>query len=168
MKGMTIIVAVASDGAIGRGGDLLWHISADLKHFKALTLGKCVVMGRKTWESLPRRPLPGRRNIVISSREDYRAEGAEVFRTPAEAFVSAASDGEEFFIIGGGRIYAEALPMAEALELTEIRRPAPEADTWFPKTDPADWREVAAEDFPDADPPYRFVRYERVITPAGS
>ncbi|MBD5369743.1 MAG: dihydrofolate reductase [Bacteroides sp.] len=158
---MTIIAAVAADRAIGRAGDLLWHLPADLKHFKALTMGKCVVMGRATWESLPRRPLPGRRNIVITSNPGYIAEGAETFTTPEAAFESARAGGDDFFVIGGGRIYARALTEADALELTEIHAEAPDADTWFPALNPSGWVKVSSEDFPDAEPPYSFVRYER-------
>lgn len=166
---ITIIAAVAADGGIGRRGDLLWHIPADLKHFKKLTMGAPVVMGRNTWESLPKRPLPGRRNIVISRNPSYLAEGAEVYASLADALDSAAltasshPGGEkEVFIIGGASIYAAALPMADALELTEIDATADDADTFFPEIDFSDWILVRSEPSDiEEKMRYCFRRYER-------
>ena len=156
---LTLIAAVAADGAIGRNGDLLWHLPGDLKHFKALTLGATVVMGRNTWLSLPRRPLPGRRNIVVSRTAGFTPEGAEVFPS-LDVALDAAKD-ENVFLIGGGMLYGAALPMADALELTEIAAAAPDADTWFPAFDRSEWRLVAEEEHEEKGLVYRFVRYER-------
>lgn len=139
---VSIIVAIARDGAIGRGGDLLWHISDDLKRFKQLTKGHAVIMGRKTYESLPKRPLPYRRNIIISRNPEYRAEGADVFTSLEEALESCRAE-EEVFIIGGATIYALALPLATRLYLTEIDADCEDADTWFPPFDRGDWKNTA-------------------------
>lgn len=139
-KTITLIAAIASDGAIGRHGDLLWHIPADLRHFKELTLGAPVIMGRKTWESLPKRPLPGRQNIIVTSRTDYPAPGAHT--APSLADAVCMSDSDNVFIIGGGSIYKEAIPHADTLELTRIDSTVPDADTFFPEIDPAVWSET--------------------------
>ncbi len=159
---ISIIVAVARDGAIGRGGDLLWHISDDLKRFKQLTNGHAIIMGRKTYESLPKRPLPHRRNIVISRNPEYKAEGADVFTSLEEALESCRSE-EEVFIIGGATIYALALPIATRLYLTEIDADCADADTWFPPFNSNDWelsakspRYLTAEGIP-----YCFADYHR-------
>ena len=160
---ITIIAAVTRSGAIGRRGDLVCHISADLKHFKALTMGHPVVMGRLTFESLPGGALPGRRNIVISSQTDYTAPGAEVYPSLEQALKAVGE--EDCFIIGGGRVYAEALPLADRLSLTEIDTDGPaDADTFFPTVDPAVW-EVAGKTETTTDPrtglTYSFVDYRR-------
>lgn len=139
---VSIIVAMARDGAIGRGGDLLWHISDDLKRFKQLTKGHAVIMGRKTYESLPKRPLPHRRNIIISRNPEYRADGADVFTSLEEALESCRAE-EEVFIIGGATIYALALPLATRLYLTEIDADCEDADTWFPPFDRGEWKNTA-------------------------
>ncbi len=135
---LTIIVAIGTDRAIGRGGDLAFHISADLKHFKELTMGHPIIMGRKTFESLPKGALPGRRNIVITRQADYSAPNIEVANS-LEAALSLVSDVDEAFIIGGASIYAEALPMADCLQLTHIDASAPDADTFFPAIDSSQW-----------------------------
>lgn len=135
---LNIIVAVDNKSAIGRRGDLIYKISADLRRFKELTTGHAVIMGRKTWESLPKGALPGRRNMVISRNADYRAAGAEVF-TSLDAAVSALSPGQRAFIIGGASIYKEALPLADNLYLTEIDAVADDADTFFPEFDRTLW-----------------------------
>lgn len=141
----TIIAAVVPDTyAIGRGGDLLYHVSADLRHFKELTMGNSVVMGRKTYESLPKGALPGRRNIVVTRQKDYRAQGIETAASLPEALELAANDGREVFVIGGGEIYRQAFPLADRLELTEIYAPTPpDADTYLDRPDPAQWAESA-------------------------
>lgn len=163
---ITVIAAVAADGGIGRGGDLLWHLREDLRHFKAVTMGAPVVMGRKTWESLPKRPLPGRRNVVITRNADYIAEGADVVTSLEEALALAESDaeatGKDVFVIGGGSIYAEALPMADALELTEIDAVAEGVDTFFPTVVKEEWEETQNTPGEEAGITYSFVRYERV------
>lgn len=142
---IAFVVAVARNGVIGREGGLPWRISSDLKRFKAITMGKPVIMGRKTWESLPRRPLPGRRNIVITRDRQYRAEGADVVASIDESLVQArqaASD--EICVIGGAEIFRLMLPMADRLYLTEVDL-APEGDVFFPPLDPKAWRERARE-----------------------
>lgn len=158
---LTLIAAVANNGVIGIANRLPWHLPADLKHFKQLTTGHTVIMGRKTWESLPAkfRPLPGRHNIIVTRNGEYRAEGATVVAS-LPAAISAAQD-EEAFVIGGAELYAVALPLADRLQLTEIAADF-EGDTWFPAIDPAQWREVARETGQDeAGLGYAFVTYQR-------
>lgn len=121
-----IIASVGINGELGRDGDLCWHIREDLRHFKELTMGHPVIMGRKTWESLPRRPLPGRENIVVSSRGKSLEE-------------ALAQGGPDAFIIGGASVYEQALPFADRLELTRIMASDPLADTFFPAIDPDRW-----------------------------
>jgi len=158
---LTLIAAVARNGVIGIDNRLPWRLPADLKHFKLLTLGHAVIMGRKTWESLPVgfRPLPGRRNIVVTRDEAYRAEGAAV-ATSLPAAMTAA-DGGEAFVIGGAELYAAALPLADRLQLTEIDATF-EGDTWFPAIDAGQWRETRRETHHDeAGFDYAFVTYRR-------
>jgi len=143
---ISYVVAVARNGVIGRDGGLPWHISTDLKRFKEITMGKPIVMGRKTWDSLPRKPLPGRRNIVLTRHPGFTAEGAEVAATAAEALV-LCGDAEEIAVIGGGEIYRLFWPLVERLYLTEVDL-AVDGDTHFPRLDPADWRETAREVHP--------------------
>ncbi len=141
----TIIAAVTPDRyAIGRRGDLLYHVSADLRHFKELTMGQSVVMGRKTFESLPKGALPGRRNIVVTRDRAFSAPGAETAPGLPEALALAANDGREVFVIGGGEVYRQAFPLADRLELTEIYAPTPDdADTFLDRPDPALWVETS-------------------------
>ena len=134
---VTIIAAVGRDGAIGRNGDLAFHIREDMRHFKALTTGHTVVMGRKTFESLPKGALPDRRNIVITRQPDYAAPGIETAGSLEQALAMAAS--EEVFIIGGGEIYRQAIAIAQRMELTVIDADSPDADTHFPTFNEADW-----------------------------
>lgn len=158
---LTLIAAVARNGVIGIDNRLPWRLPADLKRFKALTLGHAVIMGRKTWESLPAgfRPLPGRRNIVVTRDAGYHAKGAAV-ATSLPGAVAAAESGEAF-VIGGAELYAAALPLADRLQLTEIDA-AFEGDTWFPAIDPRHWRETARETHHDAAGfGYAFVTYRR-------
>ncbi len=143
---LSIIVAVASDGAIGRANDLLWHLPADLKRFKELTTGHTILMGRKTFESLPRGPLPNRRNIIIS-RSLPAQTGAEVYPTIQQALEACASD-EEVFIIGGGEIYRQLLPDTERIYLTRVQASFPDAEVFFPELDPTEWIEEAREVYP--------------------
>ena len=143
---LSIIVAVASDGAIGRANDLLWHLPADLKRFKELTTGHTILMGRKTFESLPRGPLPNRRNIIIS-RSLPAQPGAEVYPTIQQALEACASD-EEVFIIGGGEIYRQLLPDTERIYLTRVQASFPDAEVFFPELDPTEWIEEAREVYP--------------------
>lgn len=161
----TIIAAVAADRAIGRRGDLAFHISADLKRFKELTTGHTVIMGRKTFESLPKGALPNRRNIVISRNPQARYDGAETVHSLEEALQCAAHAGEtEAFIIGGGQIYAAALPLADTLQLTLVDATAPDADVFFPAISDAEWS-ASTPDAWQTDPKtslrYRFATYRR-------
>ena len=157
-----IIAAVAHGCAIGRRGDLLFHISADLRRFNALTMGCPIIMGRKTFESFPRGPLPGRRNIVITRRIDYPANGIEVVGSLDEA-LRLVADSARAYVIGGGEIYRQAISLAQVLDITEIASDAPDADTFFPTIHPSDWQLVAVEHPSDATtPPIRFATYRRV------
>ena len=139
---INIIVAVCGpESAIGRAGDMLYHLRDDLRNFKARTMGFPVVMGRKTYESLPKRPLPGRLNVVITRNSDYDAGGAVVAGS-LEAAIAACKDADKVFVIGGAQMYAEAMNIADRLIVTYIDAPVPaDADTFFPRIDPAVWHE---------------------------
>lgn len=149
LPGISLVAAVAANGVIGRTengvGTLPWHLPEDLKRFKTLTMGKPVVMGRKTWESLPERfrPLPGRRNIVISRNADFAAPGAEVFTSLAAAR-EACTGTERIYLIGGAELYRQTLAEADCLELTEIKIDV-EGDAHFPAFSRDAWRETARE-----------------------
>lgn len=138
---VTLIASVGERGEIGRDGNLCWHIPEDLRRFKELTMGSAVVMGRNTWESLPRRPLPGRKNIVVSSSGGRQDDGAVWVKSLGEA-LEAAGDG--CFIIGGESVYAASMPLAGRLEITRIMASDPSADRFFPAIDPGRWRLVEA------------------------
>ena len=127
---VSMIAAVGKNLELGKNNDLIWHFKEDMKFFKDTTMGHTVVMGRKTFESLPK-ALPGRKNIVISSNAEYQAQGATVVASVEEALQIA--DNEELFVIGGGKIYAEFLPYADKLYLTEINAECTDADTYFPQ-----------------------------------
>ena len=142
---VSIVVAADERNAIGLGGGLPWHLPEDLRRFKALTLGKPVVMGRRTWESIGR-PLPGRHNIVMTCRPDFAPAGATVVASFDEALESAAG-APEVCVIGGAELFRLALPVADALHLTRVHAVV-EADTFFPEIDTSRWREVAREDRP--------------------
>jgi dihydrofolate reductase len=159
---ISIIVAVSDDWGIGRNNDLLWHIPEDLKRFKRLTTGKTVLMGKKTWESLPKRPLPNRRNIVLTDIPGEKLESAEMAYSINEA-LSICNNGEEVFIMGGGSIYRQFLPMADRLYISHVHMTAP-ADIFFPKINVQDWKIVEKEEYAktETDPPYTYVIYERV------
>lgn len=145
---IAFVVAVARNGVIGREGKLPWRISSDLKRFKEITMGKPVIMGRKTWESLPKRPLPGRQNIVITRDRDYRAEGAVVAASVEEALAQAKiTESNEICVIGGSEIFRQMLPMADRLYLTEVDL-FPEGDVVFPPVDHTAWRETSRETHP--------------------
>jgi dihydrofolate reductase len=143
---IALVVAVSRNGVIGRDGGLPWHISSDLKRFKAITLGKPVIMGRRTWESLPRKPLPGRSNIVVTRQAGFAAEGAVVVGDVQAALaVAALEQPAEICVIGGGDIYRQTLAQAGRIYLTEVQMDA-EGDTHFPTLDPAAWGEVSREE----------------------
>jgi len=160
---LSLIVAVAENGAIGKNNDLLWHISADLKHFKALTTGHCIIMGRKTYESFPKRPLPNRRNVVITNNMDYREEGCEVVHSVEEA-IALCKDDEQSFVIGGATVYRQFLPLVNKLYLTKVFATF-DADTFFPPIDKEEFREVSASEiFTDEKSGlrYQFLEYRRI------
>ena len=152
---------MAENRVIGRDGDLPWRLPEDLKHFKRVTLGKPVIMGRKTWDSLYVKPLPGRRNIVVTRNPDFRADGAEATMSVEDALARVA-DAEEAVVIGGATLFEDALPVAGRFHLTEVHA-AIDGDTFFPAFDRTGWREVSRVDHPaDGDSPaYSFVLLER-------
>jgi dihydrofolate reductase len=149
---ITFVLARATNGVIGRDGALPWHIPADLRHFKAMTMGKPMVMGRKTFESFPA-PLPGRRHIVLTRDRDWSAEGAQAARTPEEALALAGAG--EVAVIGGAEVFALFLPRADRIELTEVHQ-SPQGDAIVPPFGPQ-WRETARADHEG----YSFVTLER-------
>jgi dihydrofolate reductase len=146
MSRISLVVAASLNGVIGRDGNLPWHISSDLKKFKTITMGNPIIMGRKTWESLPKKPLPGRRNIVITRQADYKAVGAVVAHD-AKSALAAAGGAEEIAVIGGGEIYKMFFPLAQRVYLSEVDIVV-EGDTYFPRPDPLEWREAAVEVHP--------------------
>ncbi len=158
---IVLVVAMSENRVIGRDGDLPWRISADLKHFKAVTMGHPILMGRKTWDSL-RRPLPGRRNIVITRNADFDAEGTERAASLDDALAMCA-DAEKAMIIGGGQIYAEIIGRADIIELTEVHAET-DGDTYFPEIDSTAWQETSRVRFdpekPDG-PAFSFVTLVR-------
>lgn len=139
-----LVVAVADNGVMGRAGGMPWHLPADFRRVKALTMGKPLVMGRKTFDSLPG-ILPGRRHIVITRDADWQAEGAE--RAGSLDAALALANAPHIVVFGGAQIYAEALPRADRIELTEVHL-APEGDTFFPAFDRAGWTETFRESHP--------------------
>lgn len=165
---LALIVAVAQNRVIGRDNKLPWYLPNDLKYFKQTTLGKPVIMGRKTYESIGK-PLPGRTNIVITRQTGYQPEGVKVVGTVEDAIKVAESvcliDGqEEAMVMGGAEIYGLTLPHCERLYLTEVHAEV-EGDAWFPEYEKSEWKEVTREDFKAEGPnpfDYSFVVYERV------
>ena len=158
---INIIVAVSDNLAIGRAGDMPWHIGADLKYFKRITSGHTVVMGRRTWESIGCRPLKHRRNRVVS-RTMEPGEGFEVAGSLKKALEMAA--GEEIFIMGGGRLYAQAISVAERLYVTHVHTVVEDADTFFPEITTREWL-LTDQSEPETDPAsgltYEFAIYDR-------
>jgi dihydrofolate reductase len=153
---VTLVVARARNGVIGRDGTLPWHIPADLKRFKALTMGSAMVMGRRTFESLPGL-LPGRRHIVLTRDTGWSAHGAEVARDVEDAL---RLGGEKVSVIGGAEVFRLFLPLANRIELTEVLADV-EGDTILDDPKTAGWREVWREEHVADDPPFRFVTLER-------
>ena len=143
MKSVHAIVAVASDWAIGRQGGLLCHLPADMRPFKEVTMGHSIVMGRKTFDSFPRRPLPGRQNIVITRNADWQYPGVTVAHSLDDAIAVAHTD--TVFVIGGAQIYEQALPLVDVLHLTCIHARWASADVFFPALDMNEWQEVNRE-----------------------
>ena len=159
---ITIIAAAASNDALGKDNKLIWHLSKDLQHFKTLTNGHAVIMGRKTFESMPR-ALPNRTNIVITRQSDYQAENITVTSSLSKA-LNIALDDPRPFIIGGGEIYKEAMSIADEIELTRVHADF-DADTFFPEISSHQWKEVWREDHPaDEKHPhaFTFLRYQKI------
>lgn len=153
---ISIIVAIAENYAIGKQGELLCHLPADLKHFKEITSGKTVAMGERTFFSLPKHPLPNRRNIVLTDVKDKTFEGAEAVYSIEELCAKVANE-EEAFIIGGGMVYRQMMPLADKLYITHIHHSWEDADTFFPEIDEHVWQQVSAEDHEaDEKNPYGF------------
>ncbi|MBL8583123.1 MAG: dihydrofolate reductase [Rhizobiaceae bacterium] len=166
---IVIHAAVADNGVIGREGGLPWRLSTDMKRFKAGTMGRPVIMGRKTWESFPKRPLPGRLNIVITRDPGFPAEGAETAASLEDALTLARvrsrcmTGADEICVIGGGQIYAQAMGLADRLAITHVHA-KPDGDTHFPAIDPCLWRAVSREDVPAGDKDSHttsFILYEK-------
>lgn len=166
---LTLVVAVAKNGVIGRDGALPWRLSSDMKRFKAATMGKPVLMGRKTWESLPKKPLPGRDNLVLTRDGNFKAEGAWVFADLAAMLAAGRamalrSGAEEVCVIGGAQLYEATLPLANRIILTEVNL-TPEGDARL-SLDLSSWRELSREHVPagekdDADFAVRVLQRER-------
>lgn len=160
---INVIVAKASNNVIGAKNDLIWHLPNDLKHFKNLTSGHPIIMGRKTFESLGR-PLPNRTNIVVTRDKDWQAENIEKEFSLEKAIESAKKIHEDIYIIGGGNIYKQAMEFADVLYITEVHHEF-EGDTYFPEIDEEIWEEVARENFmKDEKHPYAYsyVTYKRI------
>lgn len=159
---ISIIVAVAQNGVIGGNNSLLWHISEDLKRFKTITSGCTVIMGRKTFESLGR-PLPNRRNVVISRNDALQIDGVEVVGSLEEALSLSNCEEQEVFIIGGGEIYRQAMEIADRLYITIVYRDY-EGDTTFPEIGETEWKLIKQEDYKCGDKfeyPFSYHTYER-------
>ena len=164
---IALMVAVAANGVIGRDNALPWHLPDDLQYFRRTTMGKPVVMGRKTYESIGR-PLPGRSNIVVTATPGWHAAGVSVTDTVPAALalgreLALAEGVEELVVIGGATIYAAALPLAQRLYVTEVHADI-DGDTWFAPVDAGEWREISREERPateDNPYPYAFVCFER-------
>jgi dihydrofolate reductase len=158
---LSLIAAVAANGVIGTSNALPWHLAEDLKRFKALTLGHPVIMGRKTYQSIGR-PLPGRRNLIVTRNPAFKADGCETMASLAAAVAACKGITDEIFIIGGAQIYAEALPFADRLYLTEIEREF-DGDARFPTLEKNRWKVVSREKQTTAGGlEFAFVVYDRV------
>ncbi len=160
---LTIIAAVGENNAIGKNNQLIWHLSDDLQHFKKLTSGHCIIMGRKTFESFPK-PLPNRTHIVITKQDNFKAPDGVVIVNSLEDALDASKHDKQPFIIGGGEIYKQALPFADKIELTRVHASFEDADTFFPVIDTTQWQEVTnikhARD-ENHEYPFSFITYVR-------
>tara|TARA_B100001123_G_scaffold426406_1_gene540509 strand:+ start:811 stop:1296 length:486 start_codon:yes stop_codon:yes gene_type:complete len=158
---LTLIVAMSRNRVIGRNGDLPWRLPEDLKHFKQVTLGMPVIMGRKTWDSLYIKPLPNRRNIVVTRNPNFTANGTEI-ATSIDDAIALVMDEEEAIVIGGATLFEYALHAAERFHLTEVHAKI-DGDTYFPYFDRSHWQEISRDDRPaEGDSPaYSFVLLER-------
>lgn len=163
MRNLSIIAAIDRNNAIGRNGQLLCHLPADLKHFKELTSGHTIIMGRVTFDSLPKGALPNRRNIVVTRNPNFKAEGVETALSVEDALWMSRDD-SEVFVIGGGQIYRETLPLSTHLYLTRIDASFSDADTFFPEINLNVWTETSCKHF-SADEKhayaFSFVNYRR-------
>jgi len=160
---LAIIVATDQQGLIGKENDLPWDLSADLQYFRRVTMGKPLIMGRNTHESIGRL-LPGRQNIIVTKNQDYKVDGCMVVHSTKEAF-QACGNAEEVMVMGGASLYEQLLPEADKLYLTLVDASL-EGDTWFPDWNKADWREISREDHLQDDKndyPYSFIVYERLV-----
>ncbi|MGZ8226837.1 MAG: dihydrofolate reductase [Methylococcaceae bacterium] len=163
---ISLIVAMASNRVIGQNNQMPWHLSADLKKFKQITMGSPILMGRHTYESIGR-PLPGRTNIIISKNPLYQQAGCLVFNDLEKALQCACRNAEEIFVIGGATLYQAMLPISDTLYLTEIKKEFP-GDTFFPEINGDEWCEVEREDIhddPDAAFSYSFLKFKKCLTP---
>ena len=159
---ISIIVAVSEDLGIGRANELLWHLPEDLKRFKRLTLGKTVIMGKKTWESLPKRPLPGRKNIVLTD-DPLECIDCSVTAYSIDDALSKCEEGEDIFVIGGGSVYKQFMALADRLYITHVHEKA-SADIYFPEIDMNIWEVVEREEFEGNENnkiSYSYVIYDR-------
>jgi dihydrofolate reductase len=160
MSRISLVLAMASSGVIGVDGGMPWRIPEDMKHFKAVTMGKPIVMGRKTWDSFPKKPLPGRTNIVVTRDANWHSEGAVVAHSFKDA-IALAGGAEEVAVIGGAQIYKLALPCADLVHLTQVHRDFA-GDTHMPPFNSADWRETSRDDHATPEGlAYSFVTLER-------
>jgi dihydrofolate reductase len=158
---LALVVAMDKNRVIGIDGGLPWHLSSDLKYFRDITMGKPIIMGRKTHESIGR-PLPGRRNIVVTRNPDFEAPGCDVV-TSLGAALELVEDVEEVMMVGGASLYLDTLPVADHIYMTEVHAEV-EGDTWFPEIDPEQWLEISRTEFSADDKnehDYSFVVYER-------
>ena len=159
---ISLIVAMSKNRVIGRDNKMPWHLSADLKRFRAITMNSPILMGRKTFESIGK-PLDGRTNLILSKNVNYQPQGCLVFQSLESALNEAEKYGEELFIIGGATLYEIALPLAKRLYLTDIQAEF-EGDTFFPEFDMNDWDEIACEQIDNdekVDFSYRFLTLEK-------
>lgn len=163
MNKLSIIVAISANNAIGKDNQLLWHLPADLKHFKEITTGHTIIMGRKTYDSIGK-PLPNRRSIVITRNPDLKIEGVEVV-TSLKAAIELCKSDDEAFIIGGAEIYQQALPFTTHIYLTRVHQ-SYEADAFFPELDQTTWNEINSASHPADEKnkvAYSFSTLERVL-----
>lgn len=166
---LVIIAAVSKNGVIGRDGDMPWRLSTDLKRFKAMTLGKPVIVGRKTFDSFGGRPLPGRPHVIVTRNADFRYEGVDVAVSLDDAIKlanrkAAEIGADEIFVLGGGEIYAEAIKSADILRITHVETEISDGDTFFPPIDPDAFEKIEEMTIPAGEKdnyPTRFVTYRR-------
>lgn len=161
---ISIIVAAGLNGEIGRNNQLLWHLPADMRHFKQLTTGHHILMGRKTYDSIGR-PLPNRTNIIVTRSQSFSPEGCIIVQHVDKGVEWARKNGEtELFVIGGGQVYREVLPLADTIYFTRVQASFPDADTFFPFSAGKDWQIVSEEKYPADERhqyPFEFIVYQR-------